>query len=388
MIVWFSVHRGLYGSGILFITCTLSLIWCAIIHDSESVVSNMTVPRFLDSSTRNRVLQTDAERMNASRRLWELFQRRNQASEQSSSVLLYPSNRKNTSRLDLDHSSWTNLRDNQTHNLSNRRLPHPLQLLHLDPQPQFPIHMPRFPPEHPFNPRAILSPAEMLRMLGRQNYIPEFMSFTKPIEAVMYPDGHLTPVRLTRWQTNQRVRGSNMGRDRNRNRNNRNQPSESPGLPADLTRRLETIGYNLWAGDSQTIVHQFNRQARGSRSGRTQTQTRTERRRARQKRRVRKALRRLLMDYTSCPVLYRWRDWGQRFWPRWIKEGKCVNLGQTSCSIPPGMFCVEAAHRSIVVLRFLCFTSWPRSSCSWYRFNLPVLSRCQCGCLTKPSKVK
>ncbi|XP_046404150.1 5E5 antigen-like [Ischnura elegans] len=46
--------------------------------------------------------------------------------------------------------------------------------------------------------------------------------------------------------------------------------------------------------------------------------------------RWRRRLRRLLLSITHCPVRWTWKDVGIRFWPRWIKEGRCGG------KIPPG----------------------------------------------------
>ncbi|GIY94505.1 hypothetical protein CEXT_625661 [Caerostris extrusa] len=46
---------------------------------------------------------------------------------------------------------------------------------------------------------------------------------------------------------------------------------------------------------------------------------------------MRRKFKQMLWAYTYCPVAYRWKDLGLRFWPRWIKEGSCLTLG--SCSL-------------------------------------------------------
>ncbi|CAH8581112.1 unnamed protein product [Dicrocoelium dendriticum] len=50
----------------------------------------------------------------------------------------------------------------------------------------------------------------------------------------------------------------------------------------------------------------------------------------------------LASNYPKCPVEYNWHDQGERYWPRWIRLGRCVNLGGYSCSIPPGLYCQGA----------------------------------------------
>ncbi|KAG8230909.1 hypothetical protein J437_LFUL002941 [Ladona fulva] len=137
-------------------------------------------------------------------------------------------------------------------------------------------------------------------------------------------------------------------------------------------------------------------------------------RRRRRKKGVRmsslRRLRRLLLSVTQCPIRWSWRDVGVRFWPRWVKEGRCGEaskeetrkehrkrkgrkaLGRRrkgegkkgnstamweegrkgkrggeegekaegdvkmegSCSIPPGMVCRASRARSITLLRWHC----------------------------------
>ncbi|KAA0189907.1 hypothetical protein FBUS_03046 [Fasciolopsis buskii] len=377
------LYRELYPYWIVPLGCLISFALSAVRHESDLSGPSMGFQNHAGrSSMRRETLKTNAERMNVSRRLWELFQSRNQASEYSSSVLRYPSSRKTGPSVELSIPPRRRLSTNQSGAQSfNRRLADPLQILHTDPQPAFPINMPRFPPEHPFNPRAVLAPSEMLRLLGENNYIPEFMSYVKPMEAATYPEGRLSSLRS--YSRLNRRPSEIQSRRQYRNTGG----AMDSVLTSDLNKRLQTIGHSLWNSDESQTVYQFSRLARGARPTGSQ-RSRKDRRHARIKRRVRRALKRLLADYTSCPVLYRWHDWGSRFWPRWIKQGQCVDLGETSCSIPPGMYCTEAEHRTIVVLRFLCFTSWPRSSCAWYRLNIPVLSRCQCGCSAKSNRMK
>nr|AJV21318.1 noggin [Terebratalia transversa] len=53
---------------------------------------------------------------------------------------------------------------------------------------------------------------------------------------------------------------------------------------------------------------------------------------------TKRKLQRFLWAYTYCPVLFTWKDLGVRFWPRWIKRGRCYNTNR-SCSVPAGMKC-------------------------------------------------
>ena len=68
---------------------------------------------------------------------------------------------------------------------------------------------------------------------------------------------------------------------------------------------------------------------------------------------LQKKLQQFLWAFTACPVVYRWKDLGIRFWPRYLKEGHCPP-GKTSCSIPPGMKCRPAAKAHKTLLRWHC----------------------------------
>lgn len=93
----------------------------------------------------------------------------------------------------------------------------------------------------------------------------------------------------------------------------------------------------------------------------------------------RRKLRNFLDLFSVCPVRYRWKDMGSKFWPRWIKEGSCVNLAE-SCSYPEGLLCHEYQHKNIAVLRFLCMSDWAKNKCKWYKIYIPFLLACRCGC--------
>ncbi|XP_069701334.1 noggin-3-like [Periplaneta americana] len=68
---------------------------------------------------------------------------------------------------------------------------------------------------------------------------------------------------------------------------------------------------------------------------------------------LKKKLQQFLWAFTACPIVYRWKDLGIRFWPRYLKEGHCPP-GKTSCSIPPGMTCRPAAKDHKTLLRWHC----------------------------------
>ncbi|KAA0706107.1 Noggin-2 Precursor [Triplophysa tibetana] len=89
-------------------------------------------------------------------------------------------------------------------------------------------------------------------------------------------------------------------------------------------------------------------------------------------------VRRWLWSYTWCSVLWVWKDLGVRFWPRYLKEGRCTN--ERSCSLPEGMFCKPIESVSVSLLRWHCQGSRALKSCAWIRARYPVISRCGCAC--------
>jgi noggin len=68
---------------------------------------------------------------------------------------------------------------------------------------------------------------------------------------------------------------------------------------------------------------------------------------------LKKKLQQFLWAFTACPIVYRWKDLGIRFWPRYLKEGHCP-AGKVSCSIPPGMKCRPSAKAHKTLLRWHC----------------------------------
>lgn len=89
-------------------------------------------------------------------------------------------------------------------------------------------------------------------------------------------------------------------------------------------------------------------------------------------------VRRWLWSYTRCSVLWEWKDLGIRFWPRYLKEGRCTD--ERSCSLPKGMFCKPVESVSVSLLRWHCQGSRALKSCAWIRARYPVISRCGCAC--------
>lgn len=96
-------------------------------------------------------------------------------------------------------------------------------------------------------------------------------------------------------------------------------------------------------------------------------------------RRLRRKMRRLLWTYTYCPLVYRWKDLGKRFWPRWIREGRCYK-SRRSCSFPPGMSCREKNSTEKTVLRWHCRDWTQRRHCRWIPATMSILVECSCSC--------
>ncbi|XP_048507399.1 noggin-2-like isoform X2 [Athalia rosae] len=92
---------------------------------------------------------------------------------------------------------------------------------------------------------------------------------------------------------------------------------------------------------------------------------------------LKRKLRRLLWAYTFCPVQWRWKNLGIRFWPRWIKQGKCSQGKGVSCSIPSGMKCRPATTDYKKFLRWHCVQ---KGECKWRTVEYPVVTQCACSC--------
>ena len=84
-----------------------------------------------------------------------------------------------------------------------------------------------------------------------------------------------------------------------------------------------------------------------------------------------------LWNYTNCPVIYKWKDLGVRFWPQWIREGTC-HQEERSCSFPPGMHCKPSKSRDIGLLRYYCAPNQPL--CQWIDASYPIMAECSCSC--------
>lgn len=95
---------------------------------------------------------------------------------------------------------------------------------------------------------------------------------------------------------------------------------------------------------------------------------------------LRRRLQLWLWSYASCPVVYAWKDLGNRFWPRHVKIGTCYN--KRSCSIPEGMVCKPAKSAHFTILRWRCQQQQRRGplKCSWIPVQYPIITECKCSC--------
>lgn len=95
---------------------------------------------------------------------------------------------------------------------------------------------------------------------------------------------------------------------------------------------------------------------------------------------LRRRLQLWLWSYASCPVVYVWKDLGNRFWPRHVKIGTCNN--KRSCSVPEGMVCKPAKSAHFTILRWRC-QQQPRRGplkCTWISIQYPIITECKCSC--------
>ena len=102
-----------------------------------------------------------------------------------------------------------------------------------------------------------------------------------------------------------------------------------------------------------------------------------------------------LMWKAGCAVIYKWADIGPLFWPRWVKQGTCLNK---PCSWPEGMTCVQGDSTNIRLLRWHCRgrqTSTITNAetqgrvsggvskgrqCKWLKVPYPIMTQCICSC--------
>ncbi|CAL8072979.1 unnamed protein product [Calicophoron daubneyi] len=354
---------------------------------------------------------SNSEKANISKHLWNLFQQQNHPTRPEASILYgspaavtdyQNSNTSTPGFSQMGHKNDALAYDHWPQNKPRLKNRNSFQMLRPTFHPEFPINMPQILNERPFRSQVILTPESMLRLLNARNYQSEFMAYVKPWEAVLHPAGHLA--------LEKRLHDNPLLWNRLYPRGTRLSNSETLSSVVNLKRslreerenfrtfmnRLSSVAEGRWAkmlfnedkhGDLMSSEKWTNRYLRHTghlSDGASEREQKTNRKRRKHnlRRRLRKTLRQLLMDYTACPIHYTWRDWGPRFWPRWIKEGKCVDLGGTSCSVPPGMHCQEANHTRIVILRYICLANWPPANCNWYRVHMPILTECKCGCRT------
>ena len=103
---------------------------------------------------------------------------------------------------------------------------------------------------------------------------------------------------------------------------------------------------------------------------------------------MKRKLTKLLADYTQCPVVYEWKDLGDRFWPRYIRTGTCSQ--KKSCSFPAGKGCQPAEESHLTLLRKFCGSRrWGKaevespkagSNCRWISIQYPIVTKCSCSC--------
>lgn len=119
------------------------------------------------------------------------------------------------------------------------------------------------------------------------------------------------------------------------------------------------------------------------------------RHRSRVSAKLKRKLQQFLWAFTACPVVYRWKDMGIRFWPRYLREGHCIQ-GKMSCSIPPGMKCRPSSKQHKTLLRWHCLSphknhytaSYTSGSsdislglqCQWIKISYPLITECSCSC--------
>lgn len=100
---------------------------------------------------------------------------------------------------------------------------------------------------------------------------------------------------------------------------------------------------------------------------------------------LKRKIQQFLWAYTACPVVYKWKDLGIRFWPRYLKTGHCPK--NVSCSVPPGMTCRPSASTHKTLLRWLCksylHSPSPHRHCQWIKVDYPVLTECSCSCASE-----
>lgn len=184
------------------------------------------------------------------------------------------------------------------------------------------------PPGQIFDPGPEDLDFKSLKLRLGKHYNKEYVSATRPLDSVLHPNGTLY------FGYKQNKHGRPIGK----------------GMPPSI-RKL----------DKQMLT--------GGRNFRMRVNEKS-----------RRKFQQWLWSYTYCPILHKWKDLGVRFWPRWIREGRCYNEPGYSCSVPPGMSCNPSKQRDISILRWHCRRWDPKQRCSWIQVQYPVIDKCECSC--------
>ncbi|XP_067128403.1 noggin-2 [Centruroides vittatus] len=185
------------------------------------------------------------------------------------------------------------------------------------------------PPDKIYDPKPEEVNVKALRDKMGRNYDPKFMSEQRPVENLLHPNG-TTELGYRRNKKGRLVPAGNM-------------PNEIRHL------RL----HNIQFPDGSRVRMKVGKK-------------------------MRRKFKQLLWAYTYCPVTYRWKDLGVRFWPRWIREGSCTNVG--SCSFPRGMSCKPRKSVNKLVLRWHCQNWNQKKLCKWIPVRYPIITECSCSC--------
>ncbi len=183
------------------------------------------------------------------------------------------------------------------------------------------------------------------------------MSISQPKEAILYPNGTAEYVEYPVRYNNNLSPASGNRKKGSSSSNSNSSPSRSSSASSPSTSKWNHLG-SLQLPDGSRV-------------------------RTRLSRKVRKKLEKFLWLYTQCPVIYRWKDLGSRYWPRWIKQGHCT--ANQSCSFPPGMSCRASEEREVVLLRWHCQYWDPPRFCKWIPLHYPIIRQCSCGCSSAKS---
>ena len=205
-----------------------------------------------------------------------------------------------------------------------------LPLKHLDrkirpgtrpkPSEELPVRPPKYPTDKSVIPAVKdLDPVLLRDILGK-HYDPIFMSTVRPLEALLHPNGTL-------------VYNFKQGRSFRRRH-----------MPTDFKNIFSANFF-----DSRRLRSSISKHAR-------------------------RKVQRYLWAFSYCPVLYKWRDLGVRFWPRWIREGNCYN--RRSCSVPAGMSCKVSDSTTKTLLWWHC----RKPKCKWILIRYPIITSCSCKC--------